>query len=94
MILLEALTAGLPVLATEVCGYAFHIQKAGAGRLLQSPFSQPACDEALREMLTSSERPHWIANGVAYAAREDLYSCHSRAVELIEALAGRNSVES
>ncbi len=89
MILLEALSAGLPILATEVCGYAFHVQRAGAGRLLASPFSQPACDEALREMLTANERAQWSANGLAYAAHEDLYSCHTRAVELIETLAAR-----
>ena len=93
MILLEALSAGLPVLATDVCGYAFHIQKAGAGRLLASPFSQSDCDEALRRMLTSEERAQWSAKGIAYAAQQDLYSCHSRAVEFIEALVRRDSVE-
>ncbi len=92
MILLEALGAGLPVMATDVCGYAFHIQKAGAGRILASRFSQSSCDQTLREMLTASERTQWSANGVAYAAREDLYSCHARAVELVERLVGRDSV--
>jgi len=86
MILLEALTAGLPVLATDVCGYAFHIERAGAGRVLASPFSQEQCDAAIREMLASTERATWSANGVAYAAREDLYSCHERAVDLIESI--------
>jgi UDP-glucose:(heptosyl)LPS alpha-1,3-glucosyltransferase len=84
MILLEALTAGLPVLTTDVCGYAFHIERAGAGRVLPSPFSQKECDAAVRDMPGSLERPKWSANGVAYARREDLYSCHVRAVELIE----------
>jgi UDP-glucose:(heptosyl)LPS alpha-1,3-glucosyltransferase len=84
MILLEALTAGLPVLATDACGYAFHIQRASAGRVLTSPFAQAACDTAVREMLTSPHRVEWSANGVSYAEREDLYSCHDRAVELIE----------
>jgi len=86
MILLEALTAGLPVLATDACGYAFHIQRADAGRVLASPFAQEQCDHAVREMLTSPRRAEWSANGVRYAAREDLYSCHDRAVEWIEKL--------
>jgi UDP-glucose:(heptosyl)LPS alpha-1,3-glucosyltransferase len=89
MILLEALTAGLPVLTTDTCGYAFHIQRAAAGRVLPSPFSQEECDAAVRDMPASLERPKWSANGVAYAAREDLYSCHARAVELIEATVRR-----
>ena len=86
MILLEALTAGLPVLVTDVCGYAFHIERAQAGQALPSPFSQEECNTAVREMLASSECATWSANGVAYAAREDLYSCHTRAVELIESI--------
>ncbi|HWN97147.1 MAG TPA: glycosyltransferase family 4 protein [Methylomirabilota bacterium] len=91
MILLEALTAGLPVLATDVCGYAFHIQRAKAGRILPSPFSQDECDQALREMLISAEREQWTANGVAYASAQDLYSCHERAVEVIESVVKRKT---
>jgi UDP-glucose:(heptosyl)LPS alpha-1,3-glucosyltransferase len=91
MVLLEALTAGTPVLATDVCGYAFHVQCAGAGRILPSPFSQEQCNDAVRDMIVSAERPQWRANGAAYAAREDLYSCHARAVELIEAIVKRKT---
>jgi UDP-glucose:(heptosyl)LPS alpha-1,3-glucosyltransferase len=86
MILLEALSAGLPVLATDVCGYAPHIQRAGAGRILTSPFTQEQCDTAVREMLVSDERGDWSTNGVSYAAREDLYSCHERAADIIESV--------
>ncbi len=84
MILLEAITAGLPVLATDVCGYAFHIEAARAGMVLQSPFAQEECDRALATMIASPQLAEWRANGPAYAAREDLYSCHTRAVEIIE----------
>ena len=91
MILLEALTAGLPVLATDVCGYAFHVERAGAGRLLPSPFRQQNCDRALSEMLVSGDRPRWSANGVAYASAEDLYGCHAQAVDLIERLVAQKS---
>jgi len=91
MILLEALTAGLPVLATDVCGYACHIERAGAGRILPSPFSQEQCDTAVREMLVAGERAAWSVNGVAYAAREDLYSCHEKAVDVIEGVVKRKT---
>ena len=83
-VLLEALTLGLPVLCTDVCGYAPHIEQAHAGIVLPSPFSQTDCDRALLEMLTSNQVPQWRANGLVYAAREDLYSCHEGAVEIIE----------
>lgn len=84
MVLVEALTAGLPVLTTDTCGYAFHIRKAGAGIVLPSPFSQESCNRALMEVLTSDKASMWRANGLAYAAKEDLYSCHERAAEIIE----------
>lgn len=84
MVLVEALTAGLPVLTTDTCGYAFHITKASAGIVLSSPFSQEACNRTLTEMLTSDKASTWCANGLAYAAKEDLYSCHERAAEIIE----------
>ena len=89
MILLEAMTAGLPVLTTDTCGYAFHVANAGAGIVLPSPFNQEACNRALAEMLTSNQRAQWRANGLAYAAREDLYSCHERAADIIELIIQR-----
>jgi len=91
MILLEAMSAGLPVLVTDVCGYAFHVERAEAGWILTSPFDQYQCDKALAEMMVSSERAKWSTNGIAYAAREDLYSCHPRAVKLIESVIGMKS---
>jgi UDP-glucose:(heptosyl)LPS alpha-1,3-glucosyltransferase len=84
MVLVEALTSGLPVLVTDVCGYAFHIEKARAGIVLPSPFAQDDCNRALREMLLANRVAEWRANALAYAAREDLYSCHERAAGIIE----------
>ena len=83
-ILVEAITNGLPVLATDVCGYAFHVTKAMGGIVLPSPFSQDQCNRTLAEMLASPTMKEWGANGLAYAAKEDLYSCHERAVDIIE----------
>ena len=84
MILLEAMTCGLPVLTTDTCGYAFHVAKAKGGIVLPSPFSQDECNRTLAEMLVSAAVQEWRANGLAYAAREDLYSCHERAADIIE----------
>ena len=45
-------------------------------------------------MLASEEkRTTWRMNGLAYAAREDLYGCHDRAVEIIEDAVFRKQFE-
>ena len=82
--LVEALAAGLPVLTTEVCGYAIHVTRAQAGVVLASPFSQEACDGALLDLLNPDKSAQWRANALTYAATEDLYGCHERAADLIE----------
>jgi len=83
-VILEALVAGLPVLVTDVCGYAKYIEQAEAGLLISSPFEQAELNQQLAEMLLSDERAKWSTNGLVYADNEDLYSMPDRAVEAIE----------
>ncbi|WP_439860715.1 glycosyltransferase family 4 protein [Pseudomonas sp. MBLB4136] len=83
-VLLEALVAGLPVLVTEVCGYAHYIAEADAGRVLSSPFEQQQLNRSLREMLEDdAQRGQWQRNGLAYADSADLYSMPQRAADVI-----------
>ena len=67
-VLLEAMASGLPVLVTDVCGYAFHIQQAEAGVVMKSPFDQGALNQALARMLDSDFLDNWAGNGLRYAA--------------------------
>ena len=83
-VLLEALVAGLPVLATAVCGYAHYIEEAKAGRVVPEPFVQSNLDEILQQMLADSEtRKLWQANALAFAESADIYSNAERAADLI-----------
>lgn len=88
-VLVEALAAGLPVLASSVCGYAGHVEKAGAGLLIPEPFSQDVMNALLARMLVAPELPVWRRNALAYAASTDLYSLHEKAADVIEAVARR-----
>lgn len=90
-VLLEAIIAGLPVLATDVCGYAFHIERARAGRVLVSPFDQEQLNRALRDMLDAPERGEWSENGIRYGRTQDLYSMPEVAADYIEAYAERQA---
>lgn len=85
-VLLEAVTAGLPVLTTDVCGYAEHIQQAKAGVVLPSPFQQEQFNQTLSEMLLSKQMPVWKQNAILYAKQADIYSLPERAVDKIEQL--------
>jgi UDP-glucose:(heptosyl)LPS alpha-1,3-glucosyltransferase len=65
LVIIEAMTAGLPVLVTDVCGYASHVQLANAGAVLKSPYHQAECNEALAKMLEAPQA-HWQQAGLDY----------------------------
>jgi UDP-glucose:(heptosyl)LPS alpha-1,3-glucosyltransferase len=83
-VLLEALVAGLPVLTTDVCGYADYINEAHAGVVLPSPFQQVEFNRVLADMLRSSDRESWEKNALAFAEKADIYSLIEKAVDVIE----------
>lgn len=84
-VLLEALVAGLPVLTTATCGYALHVDAAGAGVVLREPFQQAAFDLALARMLGDS-LVAYRRRGLAYAARHDLHGQRRRVLAEIDGL--------
>jgi UDP-glucose:(heptosyl)LPS alpha-1,3-glucosyltransferase len=88
MVLLEAMLAGLPILASEVCGYGFHIVRAGAGLLAPEPFAVAEFGRRLEAMLTSPELSVWSQNGRRYAESADLFSLAERAADIIEQIRG------
>ncbi|WP_339670045.1 glycosyltransferase family 4 protein [Dasania marina] len=84
IVLLEALVAGLPVLVTDVCGYAPFIADAEAGCVLASPFNQELMNQQLQKMLNREAVKQWRQNAIAYSQREDLYSMHATGIDILE----------
>ena len=84
IVILEAIAAGLPVLATDVCGHAEHISKAIAGLVSRSPFDQVRFNSELAQILTSRKREKWRENGRRYAASGALAGGTRTACDLIE----------
>lgn len=82
-VLLEALAGGLPVLTTDVCGYADYIRTANAGMVLASPYQQSEFNRALESMLLSPLRETWRQNAIEFAKNADIYSMPERAVDFI-----------
>ena len=91
LVILEAIAAGLPVLATEVCGHASHISKANAGIVSPSPFDQAGFNRAVCEILVSPKRASWRENGRRYAASGALSGGTRTACEFIESFGKRES---
>ena len=87
LVLIEAMTAGLPVLATDVCGYAPHIAQANAGVVLPAPYSQTEMNHALVQMLQSSQQAQWRDNGMHYTNNIKNTSSDSAEADYIIALA-------
>ncbi len=86
-VLIEAMAAGLPVLATEACGYGIHVEKAGAGKLVPVPFRQATLNHMLESMLSSEMSDQWGTNGKTYVKETDVFSRHEKAADIIELIA-------
>lgn len=84
MVLLEAMVAGLPVLATDICGYGHYVTEADMGCLVGSPFDQKELNAKLLEMLQINDRVKLIEKGKKFAEIADIYSLPQRAGDVIE----------
>ncbi len=87
MVIVEAMLAGVPVLATKNCGYAKYLNQHQAGIVLPLPFSQEDLNQALLELLTSPMREQWQAHGIAAKSSDELFQLVPKAVDIIEVVA-------
>lgn len=90
-VLIEAMAAGLPLVVTENCGYAFHVKDADSGRIVPMPFEQNVLNRTLVEILSSPDLSRMGENGVEYTSRIDVTGLHEKAVDIIEDIARRRS---
>lgn len=90
-ILIEAMLFGLPVLTTEVCGFAFHVQAAQAGIVCAEPFDQTRLNQALADMLQGLGAASWHLNGPRYCERTDIDGLIEKAADIIIARGSRTS---
>ena len=75
IVLLEAVVAGLPVLTTEVCGYAGYINAAQCGVVIPEPFEQENLNTALFDALQNNEQRESLGRERRhFADTKDLYS--------------------
>lgn len=85
MSIVEAIASGLPVLASGECGYSYHVQRAGAGVVLPTPFAPEQLSAALIDALQNDRLQQWRAAAMDYAKNTDLRGMAAAAIEIIEA---------
>ena len=83
-VLLEATIAGLPILTTASCGYAYHIEQARSGEVCPLPFRQQMLNKMLFDMLETLETANWSSAGIEYGTNENLYTMPEAAADMIE----------
>lgn len=83
-VLIEAIVNGLPVLASDVCGYAPYVFESKAGLLIPTPFKQETFNSLLEYMIKSDKNREWRENGLIYGRINDFFSMYKKAVDIIE----------
>lgn len=78
LVIIEAMVSGLPQIVTDLCGYAFHVQTANAGVVLDSPFNQEVLNKSLAQMLSDPSRQEMAESAIRYTA---LLQVHQSAAE-------------
>ncbi|MDT7849052.1 glycosyltransferase family 4 protein [Methylophilus sp. VKM B-3414] len=89
IVIIEAMTAGLPQLVTSVCGYASYVAAAGAGEVLPEPFDQAVMNRTLQTMLTSLPQQRWGQQARAYVAQLAAKQVSAPEARIIEAASTR-----
>jgi len=79
--LIEALAAGLPVLTTEICGFAHFVREA-TGTVLDEPFRQDKLVRMLGDMLPRLDG--LSRQTLAYAAKQDFCSRAKAFADILE----------
>jgi UDP-glucose:(heptosyl)LPS alpha-1,3-glucosyltransferase len=69
-VVLEAMVNGLPVVTSELCGFATYIREAGAGVVLPEPYTQSVFEAALRAAMVPSQLASFSQNGIHYGMHQ------------------------
>lgn len=86
MTIMEALYCGLPVVTTENSGFAWHVEKAKAGYVVDYPFSQKQLNQSVAQSLDLSENQYvnLSENANHYCLTEDVHNLAGAVAGVIE----------
>lgn len=84
-VILEAILAGCPVLASDHCGFAHYVTDNHLGKLIP-PAATPAAIARLLESLLVVTKNEWQLNAEQFKRSADVFSRTERALEAIETI--------
>ncbi len=87
-VLLEAMVAGLPVVASDVCGYAGWVENSGIGVVISESETAINLSRSIANILSAPSK-NWLTLSRKFSASEDVYSLVFHAARKIE-LSGTN----
>jgi len=85
LVILEAIVNGLPAVVTGLCGFAEHLERAGAGIVLPEPFAQVDLDAALARLRNARLAKDMSQAGIRYGEAVDAVTGLEQAADVIEA---------
>lgn len=85
IVIIEAMTAGLPQLVSGVCGYAGYVAAAQAGEVLPEPFDQAVMNRTLQAMLTTLPQQTWGQQARAFVTQLAAKQVNAPEARIIEA---------
>jgi UDP-glucose:(heptosyl)LPS alpha-1,3-glucosyltransferase len=65
-VVLEAAINGLPVVTSELCGFARYVREAGAGVVHSEPYTQSEFEDAIRTAMRQPQLALFSQNGIHY----------------------------
>lgn len=78
LVLLEAMSQGLPVIATEVCGYARFVKTADAGWILSENQAESELKQRIEDILVHQDSlTERSERALSYMSAHDFFSSHS-----------------
>lgn len=85
MVLIEAIVAGLPILTTDNCGYAYYVTQAKAGISMPMPFEQDNFNRTVQLLLSQKNQlAQYRQCALDYANQQNLFSLDQQVLNAIE----------